>query len=94
MTDTPPIIAAKSPTRMDLEEGKSYFWCRCGRSKKQPFCDGSHSGTGMAPMKFVAEKTGPAFLCQCKGSAKAPFCDGTHSRLDDLGPGDAVPDGS
>ncbi len=77
------VIAAKKTVKTELEAGKKYFWCRCGRSKKQPFCDGSHKGTEFTPLAFTAEKSGPAFLCQCKRSAKAPFCDGTHSRLDD-----------
>jgi len=80
---TKPVIAAKTPAKIDLEAGQKYFWCRCGRSKKQPFCDGSHTGTEFTPLAFTAEKSGPAFLCQCKRSAKAPFCDGTHSHLDD-----------
>jgi len=77
-----PIIAAKSPAKVDLEKGETYFWCRCGRSKSQPFCDGSHKGTGLTPLKFTAEETGPAFLCRCKATADAPFCDGTHAKLD------------
>lgn len=89
-TDAAPIIAAKASTKVELEEGKTYFWCSCGRSSKQPFCDGSHSGTGMVPTKFTAEKSGPAFLCQCKASGKAPFCDGSHSRLGERGVGDPV----
>ncbi|PSL19975.1 glutamate synthase-related protein [Shimia abyssi] len=86
-----PIIAAKFPKKIELEEGKSYFWCACGRSKTQPFCDGSHSGTGITPSKFVAESTGSAVLCQCKASANAPFCDGAHTRLGDLQVGAAAP---
>jgi len=80
---TKPVIADRNPIKTELEEGKKYFWCRCGQSKKQPFCDGSHKDTDFTPLAFTAEKSGPAFLCQCKRSAKAPFCDGTHSRLDD-----------
>ncbi len=92
MTTTPPIIAAKTPERVELEKGKTYFWCRCGRSQKQPFCDGSHTGTGIAPLKFMAEKDGPAVLCRCKASANAPFCDGSHTRLGDLSEGDPAPE--
>ena len=92
MTDNPaPIIAAKAPARVELEDGKDYFWCRCGRSKNQPFCDGSHAGTGIDPVKFTADKNGTAALCQCKSSANAPFCDGSHTRLGELGVGDAAP---
>lgn len=86
-----PVIAAKAPARVELEEGKKYFWCRCGRSKSQPFCDGSHKGTGITPLSFVAEASGPRALCQCKSSANAPFCDGSHTRLGDLKVSDAAP---
>ena len=93
MTDKPvPIIAAKTPARTELETGKDYFWCRCGRSKSQPFCDGSHAGTPITPLKFSTDKDGPAALCQCKATANGPFCDGTHARLGDLDIGDAAPE--
>ncbi|SDJ75899.1 glutamate synthase-related protein [Aliiruegeria lutimaris] len=92
MTEAP-IIAAKSPGMVELEEGKRYTWCRCGRSKNQPFCDGSHRGTGIKPISFTAEKTGRSALCQCKASANAPFCDGTHARLGELSVGDPSPEG-
>ena len=87
-----PIIAAKSPTQVELEEGKSYHWCRCGRSGNQPFCDGSHAGTGITPLSFTADKSETATLCRCKASANAPFCDGTHASLGDKEPGDPAPE--
>ncbi len=80
MSDTP-NIAAKNPIGVDLEEGKDYWFCTCGRSDKQPFCDGSHKGTSFTSQKFTAVKTGKAWLCQCKHSGNAPFCDGTHSKI-------------
>lgn len=86
-----PIIAAKHPIKIDLVEGKQYHWCQCGRSKTQPFCDGSHVGTGITPNTFVAQATGSATLCQCKGTANAPFCDGSHTRLGDAQIGDPAP---
>ncbi len=86
-----PIIAAKTPGAVDLEAGKKYTWCRCGRSANQPFCDGSHRGTDITPLSFTADKNGPAALCRCKASANAPFCDGTHASLGDLSVGDPAP---
>jgi len=86
------IIAAKNPIKTELVEGKTYHWCRCGRSKSQPFCDGSHKGTDITPLAFTAQKTETAFLCQCKATASAPFCDGTHTRLKDAKIGDQIPD--
>ncbi|WP_425038108.1 CDGSH iron-sulfur domain-containing protein [Primorskyibacter sp. S187A] len=76
-----PIIAQKAPYPVDVEEGKNYFWCTCGRSSSQPFCDGSHKETGLAPMKYTAEKTGKVFFCGCKATDKSPLCDGSHSKL-------------
>ncbi len=76
-----PEIAGRAPIKVDTVEGKTYFWCSCGKSKKQPFCDGSHSGTSFEPIAFVAKKTGAAYLCACKNTAKAPYCDGAHSKL-------------
>ncbi len=90
MSDSP-VITAKAPIATELEKGKEYYWCKCGLSKSQPFCDGSHKNTDITPQSFVAEETGTAYLCQCKATANAPFCDGTHARLGDLKVGDNIP---
>ncbi|MCW8925439.1 MAG: glutamate synthase-related protein [Xanthomonadales bacterium] len=87
------VIAAKTPKQVELESGQDYFWCRCGRSASQPFCDGSHRGTGMTPLKFTVDESKQAALCQCKTTGNAPFCDGSHARLGNLSPGDPVPSG-
>ncbi|MEX0304972.1 MAG: CDGSH iron-sulfur domain-containing protein [Leisingera sp.] len=76
-----PEIAQKAPFPVEVKEGKSYFWCACGKSGKQPFCDGSHKGTGFEPVKFTAEKDGKVFFCGCKHSQNKPRCDGSHSKL-------------
>jgi CDGSH-type Zn-finger protein len=76
-----PISAQKSPYGVTVEAGKEYWWCACGRSKNQPFCDGSHKGTGFAPIEYKATESTKAFFCACKRSAKKPLCDGTHKRI-------------
>ena len=75
-----PVIAQKAPYGIDLAAG-DYYWCACGQSKKQPFCDGSHKGTGISPMKFTVEEAKKVFLCGCKQTKNAPFCDGAHRSL-------------
>lgn len=80
MPDTP-IIAQKAPYPVDVTEGKTYFWCSCGKSENQPFCDGSHKDTGHNPIKYTAEKDRTVYFCGCKASAKAPLCDGAHNSL-------------
>lgn len=76
-----PEIAARSPAKVDLEAGKNYFWCRCGRSKNQPFCDGSHVVTDFKPLKFSVEESKTVFLCRCKHTGNQPYCDGTHKSV-------------
>ncbi len=75
------VIAQKSPYATPVEVGKTYYWCACGRSKTQPFCDGSHKGTEFEPVAFTADKTDTVYLCGCKRTAAPPFCDGTHKKL-------------
>lgn len=76
-------IASKEPFKVSLSPGKKYSWCRCGLSKKQPYCDGSHKGTGFSPIRFtVDEPEEEAFLCGCKQTGMAPYCDGTHATPD------------
>ena len=75
------VIGQNYPIPVEVEAGKSYFWCKCGRSRSQPFCDGSHKDTGISPVKWTAEKSGKKFFCGCKQSGGEPFCDGTHNKI-------------
>ncbi len=75
-----PIIADKKPIVVELESG-DYWWCTCGASKNQPFCDGAHKGSGFTPLKFTVEETKKVALCACKHTANPPFCDGSHAGL-------------
>jgi CDGSH iron-sulfur domain-containing protein 3 len=76
-----PQIAGRTPLPIDVDAGKSYWWCACGRSKSQPFCDGSHKGTSYAPIEWKAETTERAFFCACKLTGTQPLCDGSHKKL-------------
>ena len=75
-----PVIAAKVPAVLELEKG-TYYWCACGRSQNQPFCDGSHAGTGFEPVKYELEEDRRVALCQCKHTGNSPLCDGQHKDL-------------
>lgn len=75
-----PKIAAKNPAALSLDTG-TYFWCACGQSKNQPFCDGSHLGSGFSPVQFKIDVKKDVFLCQCKQTKNKPFCDGSHQSL-------------
>ena len=75
-----PVRAADTPYAIDVEAGKSYFWCSCGKSEKQPFCDGSHAGSDFVPLKYDADESRKVFFCGCKVSANQPLCDGSHSK--------------
>ncbi|MCF8467537.1 MAG: CDGSH iron-sulfur domain-containing protein [Sneathiella sp.] len=74
-------IAQKSPYKVEVEAGKKYAWCACGRSSKQPLCDGSHRTTTMTPVIFAATETKNIYFCGCKQTGSAPFCDGTHNKI-------------
>jgi CDGSH-type Zn-finger protein len=76
-----PIIVQKGPFPVEVEAGKDYYWCACGKSRKQPFCDGSHKDSGMAPVKYSADKSGTVYFCGCKHSQNGALCDGSHSKL-------------
>lgn len=76
-----PEIAQRGPYAVQVEAGKSYYWCACGRSASQPFCDGSHKGTGFTPVQFVASESKTVYFCGCKHTGHPVMCDGSHSRL-------------
>ncbi len=75
-----PVAAQGSPYEVDVEEGKTYTWCACGRSANQPYCDGSHADTAFKPVAYMSKKNGTVFFCGCKKTQSRPLCDGSHSR--------------
>lgn len=76
-----PEIASKTPFAVEVELGKDYYWCSCGMSKSQPFCDGSHKGSEFTPVKYTAENSKAVYFCGCKQSANGALCDGSHKSL-------------
>ena len=76
-----PVIVQKRPFNVEVQEGEEYWWCACGRSANQPFCDGSHRGTGLSPVQFNASASELVHFCGCKNSGTKPICDGTHRTL-------------
>ncbi len=77
----PATIGGRLPIPVEVEAGKDYWWCSCGKSAKQPFCDGSHQGSSFTPLQYTAPETKKAFFCTCKQTANQPLCDGAHSKL-------------
>lgn len=74
-------IAQKAPYSVQVKAGETYYWCACGHSKNQPFCDGSHQGTGIEPVAFTAKDSETVYLCGCKRTSNKPFCDGAHTSI-------------
>jgi len=76
-----PAMPQKAPYAVEVTGGKTYWWCSCGLSQKQPFCDGSHKGSTFSPLSWTAEKDGQAWFCGCKQTGRSPMCDGRHKAL-------------
>ena len=77
---TQPVRASDTPFNINVEAGKTYFWCACGRSSNQPFCDGSHKGSEFTPVKYQAAASKEVYFCGCKQTGNQPLCDGSHNR--------------
>ena len=76
-----PLVGGRAPFPVQVEAGEEYWWCACGRSITQPFCDGSHTGSGFEPTQYIAPETKRVFFCTCKRTKTAPLCDGSHKEL-------------
>jgi CDGSH-type Zn-finger protein len=87
-----PIISDNKPKKVSLNTDEKYFFCVCGRSENQPFCDGSHAGTSLRPKAFTVAKDGDAWLCACKQTGNAPYCDGSHKQFSAEQVGNEGPD--
>jgi len=77
---TTPVRSSDIPFAVDVEQGETYYWCACGKSKSQPFCDGSHKDTEFTPVKYVAEESSTVYFCGCKSTQNQPLCDGSHKK--------------
>jgi CDGSH-type Zn-finger protein len=80
-----PIAGGSAPIEVDVVAGQTTWWCACGRSARQPFCDGTHKGTGVTPLKYTADADGAVWFCTCKQTATPPLCDGSHNRIREPG---------
>ncbi|MCR9276820.1 MAG: CDGSH iron-sulfur domain-containing protein [Pseudomonadaceae bacterium] len=76
-----PVIVQKAPFPVDVKEGQKLFWCSCGKSQRQPFCDGSHQGSEFVPVAYEAEADRTLYFCGCKHSKSGALCDGSHNAL-------------
>ena len=76
-----PVVAQKAPYKEKIKAGRIYWWCACGRSAKQPFCDGTHKGSGISPIKVEVDAPEEVYFCGCKNSKTPPYCDGTHKKF-------------
>ena len=75
------VVVNNKPAEVQLDDGETFYWCSCGKSENQPFCNGSHEGTSFIPKAFTPEKSGAAYLCQCKQTKTPPYCDGSHEAI-------------